>query len=183
MRVPLKALNKYPCLLRLFFWNQKRRYGAILQPALLWARVPKLFVTVALLYGALDRKKSPLDPILRSLITVRVSQINCCAFCIDINSYTLAKRSKSTRKLDELTQWKQSEAYSDEERISLEYAEAMTFSDRQVSDELMSKLKHFFDENSLVELTGLIAFQNMSSKFNSALDVSQQGFCALINKK
>ena len=45
----------------------------------------------AFLYGALDRRASPLDPALRSLVTVRVSQINWCAFCVDINSATLLK--------------------------------------------------------------------------------------------
>jgi alkylhydroperoxidase family enzyme len=43
-------------------------------------------------------------------------------------------------------------------------------------------VREFFDEDSLVELTGLIAFQNMSSKFNSALEVPAQGFCRLPQK-
>jgi len=48
-----------------------------------------------------------------------------------------------------------------------------------VTDELMMRLKAFFDDDGVVELTGLIAFQNLSSKFNSALDVPAQGFCKL----
>jgi alkylhydroperoxidase family enzyme len=44
---------------------------------------------------------------------------------------------------------------------------------------LVSRLRDFFDEDAIVELTGLIAFQNLSSKFNSALDVPAQGFCRL----
>ncbi len=50
---------------------------------------------------------------------------------------------------------------------------------RQVTDELMTRLQHHFDDDAIVELTGLIAFQNLSSKFNSALDVPPQGFCKL----
>ena len=45
----------------------------------------------------------------------------------------------------------------------------------------MERLLSVFDEDSVAELTGLIAFQNMSSKFNSALDVLPQGFCSLSN--
>ena len=90
MRVSVKQLSEYPWILWPFFWNQKRKYGAILQPGLLWARVPKLFGAVAVLYGVLDRKSSPLSPVLRSLVTVRVSQINWCRFCVDINSATFA---------------------------------------------------------------------------------------------
>ena len=102
MRIRAKALKDYPWFLRAFFWNQRRRYGAVLDPALLWARSPKVFTAVAFLYGMLDRKSSPLDPALRSLVTVRVSQINWCRFCVDINSATLLKRGASLAKIEDL---------------------------------------------------------------------------------
>ncbi|HDN26035.1 MAG TPA: carboxymuconolactone decarboxylase family protein, partial [Thioploca sp.] len=57
--------------------------------------------------------------------------------------------------------------------------EAITYSDRQVTDQMMVRLREFFDEDGIVELTGLIAFQNLSSKFNGALDVPPQGFCQI----
>lgn len=179
MRITVKNPNEYPWYIRPFFWNQKRKYGEVLQPGLLWARVPKLFLSVALLYGALDRKSSPLDPVLRSLVTVRVSQINWCRFCVDINSATLARRTGSMNKVEDLEKWKESEIFNQKEKLALEYAEAVTISDQQVSDDLMERLKEYFDEDCIVELTGLIAFQNLSSKFNSALDVPAQGFCKL----
>jgi len=148
-------------------------------PALLWARVPKLFAAVALLYGAIDRRKSPLSPVLRSLVTVRVSQINWCRFCVDINSLTLAKRTGSMEKVEALEHWRESDLFDRNEKIALEYAEAITYSDRQVNDELFARLKAVFDEDAIIELTGLIAFQNLSSKFNSALEVPAQGFCKI----
>ena len=77
---------------RLIFWIQKRRYGAVLEPTRLWGRSPRVFAALASLYGALDRSSSPIEPALRSLVTVRVSQINWCAFCVDINSATVLKR-------------------------------------------------------------------------------------------
>lgn len=179
MRIHAKRLTDYPWVLRPFFWNQKRKYGAVLYPGLLWARVPKLFSAVAILYGVLDRRRSPLSPVLRSLVTVRVSQINWCRFCVDINSSTLAKRSGSMVKVGKLDQWRACDLYDEEEKVALEYTEAITYTDRQVTDELMGRLKRHFDEDTVIELTGLIAFQNLSSKFNSALDVPPQGFCKL----
>ncbi|MDK1024124.1 MAG: carboxymuconolactone decarboxylase family protein [Gammaproteobacteria bacterium] len=179
MRVSVKPLKSYPLFIKPFFWNQKRKYGEILKPGMLWGRVPRLFAAVALLYGVLDRRSSPLDPVLRSLVTVRVSQINWCSFCVDINSATLAERSGSMEKVADLQQWRSSELFDAKEKIALEYTEAVTYSDQQVTDELMDRLKQSFDADSIVELTGLIAFQNMSSKFNSALDVPAQGFCSL----
>lgn len=180
MRVSVKKLREYPWILRPFFWNQKRKYGAILQPSLLWARAPKLFAAVAVLYGVLDRKSSPLSPKLRSLVMVRVSQINCCRFCVDINSATLAKRTGSMEKVERLEQWKESDIFDEKEKVVLEYTEAVTYSDQQVTDELIERLKRFFDDDGIVELTGLIVFQNLSSKFNNALDVPPQGFRKLM---
>ena len=65
------------------------------------------------------------------------------------------------------------------ERAALDYAEAVTLSDLQVEEDIVKRLKDHFDDDVIVELTGLIAFQNMSSKFNSALGVPAQGFCRL----
>ena len=177
MHIPVKPLKQYPLWLRPFFYNQRRKYGAVLDPGLLWGRVPKLFAAVALLYGVIDRKKSPVDPVLRSLVTVRVSQINWCHFCVDINSATLADRAGSMDKVEQLEQWRDSSLFDDKERVALEYAEAVTYSDQQVSGDLMARLNLFFDDDMVIELTGLIAFQNLSSKFNAALDVPAQGFC------
>ncbi len=179
MRVSAKQPSEYPWILRPFFWSQKRKYGEVLQPGLLWGRVPKLFAAVAVLYGVLDRRSSPLNPVLRSLVTVRVSQINWCRFCVDINSATLAERSGSMEKVENLEHWKESELFDAKEKVVLEYTEAVTYSDRQVTDELMDRLKEFFDDDGVVELTGLIAFQNLSSKFNSSLGVPSQGFCRI----
>ena len=56
MRIAEKPLRRYPWYVRPFFWKQKRKYGQVLTPGLLWGRVPKLFMTVATLYGVLDRR-------------------------------------------------------------------------------------------------------------------------------
>jgi len=179
MRIEPRPLNRYPWYLRPFFWNQKRKYGAILESALLWARAPRLFLGVAVLYGMIDRRASPLDPALRSLVTVRVSQINHCSFCVDLNSATLMKRGASLDKVDALQDWRDSTLFDKRERVALEYAEAVTWSDREVDDDLFERLHQDFDDDAIVELTGLVAFQNMSSKFNSALAVPPAGFCRL----
>jgi len=179
VRVSEKPLRRYPWYLAPFFWNQRRKYGQVLKPGLLWGRVPRLFMAVAILYGVLDRRSSPLDPVLRSLITVRVSQLNGCRFCVDINSAALAQRAGSLAKVEALDGWRDSALFDPRERAALDYAEAMTDSTRRVTDPLVDGLRRFFDDDAIVELTGLVAFQNLSSKFNTALDVPPQGFCRL----
>ena len=172
-------MYKYPWYLRPLFWKQKRKYGQVLKPTLLWARVPKLFLAVSILYGVLDRRESPVDPVLRSLVMVRVSQIGWCRFCVDINASLFAERAGSLEKLEALDRWRESEIFSKKEKAVLEYAEAITYPGQKVSDELMVRLREFFDEDGIVELTGLVAFQILSSKFNNALDIPSQGFCRL----
>lgn len=179
MRVNEKPLRSYPSYLRPFFRHQERKYGQVLKPALLWGRVPRLFLAVAALYGFLDRRSSPLDPVLRSLLTVRVSQMNWCRFCVDLNSATLATRAGSMAKVEALATWRDSDLFDAREKAALEYAEAMTDSNRKVTDQMVERLRALFTEDAIVELTGLIAFQNLSSKFNSALDAPAQGFCRL----
>lgn len=179
MRIKPRPPGKYPFFLRPFFWNQKRKYGAVLDAALLWGRAPRLFVAVALLYGMIDRRSSPISPSLRSLVTVRVSQLNGCEFCVDINAATLLQRGIGETKVMELSRWRESELFDPVERLALDYAEGMTRAPDAVSDELFAALRERFDEDAIVELTGLIAFQNMSSRFNSALRVPPQGFCRL----
>ncbi len=179
MYVPTKPINQYPWFIRLFFWNQKRRYGQVLEPGMLWARSPKVFTTLALFYGALDRAKSPIEPALRSLVTVLVSKINHCAFCVDINSATLLKRGVSPEMVAALDEWRDNPLFDPRQLLALDYADAITRTERRVGEQMMAQLKTHFDDDALVELTAVICFQNLSSKFNSALDVPAQGFCSI----
>lgn len=169
--------HRFPWYVRLFFWNQRRRYGAVLEPARLWGRSPKVFICVALLFGALDRRSSPLEPALRSLVTVRVSQLNWCAFCVDINSSLVLKRGGNLDKLAELERFEESGLFSEREKAALAYAEAATVTGRQTTPDIFARLREHFDDDAIIELTALVAFQNLSSKFNAALGVEAQGFC------
>lgn len=177
MRIQPRKINEYPRLLRFIFRNQEKKYGQMLIPAMIWGRLPRLFILVALFFSFFERKKSPLDPVLRSLVMVRVSQINWCKFCVDLNSMFLLERAGSSEKQDALENWRESGVFSEQERTALEYTDAITYSDREVSEEIVKSLKKYFSDDEIVELTGLIAYQNLSSKFNSALDIPAQGLC------
>lgn len=178
MRIPERPLRQSPWYLRPFFWNQERKYGQVLKPALVWARIPSLFLALAAFYGVLERKRSRLPPLMRSLVMTRVSQINHCAFCLDLNAALLAKRAGTAEKLEALASWRESRVFDAAERVVLEYTEAVTCSNRQVTEPLMTELRRLFDDDTVVELTAAIALQNLSSKFNAALDIPSQGFCA-----
>jgi AhpD family alkylhydroperoxidase len=169
--------RSYPWYVRLIFWLQRRKYGRVLEPAKLWGCTPRVFLALTGLYRAIDRNSSPIEPALRSLVTVRVSQINWCAFCVDINSALALERSVDAAKLADLVVFETSAQYSDREKVALRFAETMTITGRQVDNAMMDQMKIHFADDQIIELAALVAFQNLSSKFNSALRVSPQGFC------
>ncbi|HEV7474292.1 MAG TPA: hypothetical protein VGN90_09585 [Pyrinomonadaceae bacterium] len=80
----------------------------------------------------------------------------------------------SEEKIDALPNYSTSELYSEVERTTLEFADAMTITGRDVSDELFARLRSFYDDDTMVELTATIAWENASSKFNRAMRVPSQ---------
>jgi alkylhydroperoxidase family enzyme len=80
----------------------------------------------------------------------------------------------TTEKINALADYAHSSLYSAAERVALEYADAITMTDRDVSDELFARLREFYNDDEIVELTAVIAWENSSSKFNRALRVPSQ---------
>jgi alkylhydroperoxidase family enzyme len=80
----------------------------------------------------------------------------------------------SDEKILDLENYATSPHYADVERLALEYADSMTITGREVSDELFERLRQAFGDDALVELTEVIAWENASSKFNRALRIPSQ---------
>ena len=81
----------------------------------------------------------------------------------------------SDEKILALEEYATSPLYDGAERAALEYADAITLSDRDVTDELFDRVRRHFDDDALVELTAVIAWEHSSSKFNRVLRVPSQG--------
>ena len=169
--------HSYPWYVRLIFALQRRKYGAELEPARLWGRLPRSFLMLTLLYRTIDRPDSPLEPGLRALVQVRISRINWCAFCVDLNSSAALERHVAQEKLAALDDYEASPFFGERERAALAFAEGVTDPARPLDDAVFARLRARFGEQEVLELTALVAFQNLSSKFNAALGVPAQGFC------
>lgn len=94
------AVYRFAWYVRVLFWLQRRRYGRELEPARLWGRTPRAYLAMSAMWVALDRRSSPIEPALRALLQVRVSQINWCAFCIDLNAANSLERGVTAEKLE-----------------------------------------------------------------------------------
>src|SRR6202007_869019 len=107
---------------------------------------------LTLLYRAIDRDSSPIDATLRSLITVRISQINWCAFCVDLNSATAIALLVAPSNLADLPRFSESAYFTAREKAALRYAEAATITGIGVDDRLRQQLRAPFDDEAIAEL-------------------------------
>ena len=81
----------------------------------------------------------------------------------------------SDEKILALESYAASPLYDERVRVALEYADAITLSERDVDDDLFARVRRAFDDDAVVELTAVITWENSSSKFNRALRVPSQG--------
>ena len=95
----------------------------------------------------------------------------------------MTEREGGLEKVAEVLNWRDSKLFSAAERVALEYAERITYTDRQVDDALFAEVKKHFTEAQIVELTAAIAFENFRSKLNPTLGVEAQGFCMVPPRK
>ena len=87
-----------------------------------------------------------------------------------------SKLGVTNEKIDALPDHATSPLFSEAEKAALEYADAMTDTSRDVDDALFARLRQHFDEDTIVELTMIIAWENASSRFNRAFRIPSQGF-------
>ena len=87
-----------------------------------------------------------------------------------------SKLGVSDEKIEALANYATSELYDAAERVALEYADSMTITGRDVSDDLFARLRGYYGDEAIIELTATIAWENSSSKFNRALRVPSQHF-------
>ncbi len=100
------------------------------------------------------RSKKNLDRKLIELVKIRVSQINGCAYCIDIHAKDAIDIGESIHQIYSLSAWREAPFYTDTERAALAWAEATTLiSNNEISDELYEETTQHFDEEQLVDLT------------------------------
>ncbi len=86
-------------------------------------------------------------------------------------------------KILALEDYATSPLFAEKERVALEYADSMTITGREVSDELFARLRRHFSEEEAVELTETIAWENCSSKFNRALRIPSQNLWERVKAK
>ena len=98
---------------------------------------------------------------LRLLIEIRVSQINGCVYCVELHSRQARQAGETQRRLDTLPVWEESPFFEERERAALAWAEALTLvSETHAPDDLYARLKAYFTEEEIVDLSLIISLMN-----------------------
>ncbi|MCG8965593.1 MULTISPECIES: carboxymuconolactone decarboxylase family protein [Streptomyces] len=162
-------------LFRVMEWYSRRTYGKVLDPGKALAHNPRV------LWGDLRFEQSVakwnrLDPDLKALAVMASAASIGCSWCMDFGHGENAERGMDRRKLHDVPVWRESDAYTPLERDVMEYAEAVTATPPTVGDDLAGRLRTRLGEPAFVELTAMIAVENLRSRINAALDLTSQGF-------
>ena len=95
--------------------------------------------------------KSNLEPALKELIKIRVSQINGCAYCIDLHTKDARKMGETEQRIYALNAWRETPFFTEKERAVLALAEEVTFINKGVSDETYQNVAKILDEQTLAQ--------------------------------
>jgi AhpD family alkylhydroperoxidase len=120
---------------------------------------------------------SSIERHLLHLISFRVSQINGCAYCLDMHSKDLRAEGETEQRLYMLDAWRESPVYIDRERAAFAWAEAITnIADGHVSDEVYSEAIDQFTEEELIDLTMAVLTINNYTRINIAFRTPAGGY-------
>jgi AhpD family alkylhydroperoxidase len=188
-RIP--AARTTPVSVRLAYFFTRRALSRLtgrapegmLAPLQLYAHLPPLLRA----YGSLEQATAKLDRLprrLKGLAWLKTATVTGCEYCIDLGSQVARIWGISDTELLALPRYRSSGLFSDVEVLVLDYAVGMTRTPVHVPEALVASLRTHLDDPQLVELTHVIAMENMRGRFNLALGIGAAGFsegmvCAL----
>jgi len=172
-----------PLLARLSLPFARRKVRAItgqetehmMAPFDAYARAPRLLFGIGMLEDATARLHRVPEH-LKLVAELKAATLTQCEYCIDIGSHIAHRGGISEAQLLALPHYRDSDLFDEDEKLVIDYAVGMSSTPVSVSDELFDRLRARFDDAQLVELTNVIALENMRGRFNLALGIGSAGF-------
>jgi AhpD family alkylhydroperoxidase len=155
-----------------------RAPAGIIDPLRMYAHVPGLLRGYAGLERATARLDR-LDPRLRALAELKAAMLVACEYCVDLGSTVARRWGLTDDELAALPAYADSPLFSELDKGVLDYATGMCHTPAHVSDELFAALRAHLTDVQLVELTHVIALENLRARFNIGLGVGAAGFCVI----
>jgi 4-carboxymuconolactone decarboxylase len=152
-----------------------RRTERMIEPLEVYAHRPRLLIGYGMMEDATARLHR-VDERLKVLAELKAATLTSCEYCVDIGSQIARRAGISEEQLLALPRYRDSELFDELEQLVLDYAVGVSSTPVDVPDQLFAKLRSHFDDAQLVELTNVIALENMRGRFNLALDIGSAGF-------
>ena len=172
-RIPLDAPGGI--VGRLLTGYARRRFGQVPESLLALARNPRVLRS-HVRYEMSAARWDALDPQLKALAEMAASAAIDCSWCMDFGYYMAHSQGLDMVKIASVTSWRAAAVFTDVERAVLEYTEAMTSTPPTVTDDMVAGLRTELGDAALVELTMMVAVENLRSRVNAALGLTSQGF-------
>lgn len=175
-RIPAVTTDDTSVLGKLTYWFARKRYGALPEPVTVAAHHMPLLAAGGVHELLVERFSKALPANVRELAVYRAAVRLGCSWCVDFGTMVQLHSGLDVERLKHIDEYATSPLYSRAERLAIAYADAMTSSPVEVTDEQVAELETEFGHKGLVELTYHVALENMRARTNVALGIHAQGF-------
>ena len=176
--------NEAGPMVKLVYWFMRRgmkkltgrepAHGSGIEPVEIWAHSPKMMSGMGKFQGAVRKGKS-VDERVKYLVELKGSQMIGCEWCLDLGSQVCRNSGLSDDELLALPRYRQSDLFTEREKLALDYTVGVMRTPVEVSDELFARMKEHFSDKQLVEITALLTLVNLD-RFNAAFGIESAGF-------
>ncbi|MFZ0089293.1 MAG: carboxymuconolactone decarboxylase family protein [Solirubrobacteraceae bacterium] len=148
--------------------------GSGLEPIEIWAYQPKMMMGMGKFNQAV-RKGKTVDERLKNLVELKGAQMVGCEYCVDLGSQICRHSGLSENELLSLPRYRQSDLFTEREKLALDYTVAVMRTPVEVTDDLFAHMKEHFSDEQLVEITARLTVVNLD-RFNVAFGIGSAGF-------
>ncbi|WP_072687137.1 carboxymuconolactone decarboxylase family protein [Rhodococcus marinonascens] len=175
-RIPAMAPADAGPLVKVAYKYAAHKFDEVPEPFTVLAHHRKLFVASARHEMAVQKASTVLPANVREIAVYRVAWTIGCSWCVDFGTMLQRFDGLDVERLEHIGNYADSPSYSEDERAAIAYADAMTATPTEVTDEQVADLERRFGRDGVVELSYQIGIENMRARMYSALGITEQGF-------
>jgi alkylhydroperoxidase family enzyme len=149
-------------------------HGSGIEPLEVWARRPKMMSGMGKFQQAVRNGKT-VDERLKYLVELKGAQMIGCEFCVDLGSQICRNSGFSDEELLAVPRYRDSDLFTEREKVALDYTVAVMRTPVEVTDELFARMQEHFTDEQLVEITALLTVVNLD-RLNAAFGIGSAGF-------
>ena len=175
-RISAVAPEDAGAIIKIGYRMARKQVGEVPEPFAVMAHHRKLFMASARHELALQKAMHVVPESLIELAVYRTAWTVGCSWCVDFGEMLQRLNGLDVDRLKEIADFETSDKYTDAEREVIRYADAITSTPMEVTDEQVAALVEKYGDKGVLELTFQISHENQRARFNHALGISDQGF-------